>query len=225
MKKHHWWIRFLFILILLVFVKTPPNTFAARGDVSIEGLAGVGLWPEGQTKTDLGSTLGFGLGFGYEIIDNLQLRTDVGYYHWNKEVTGFFRSCFFGPGCTTTFDEHLTNRAAFLGMRYLLRLSPRITPFIDFGIGVNFLEVEQEDDLLIAGLDVFGIPPAPIHLSNGERSIRLGAIPGVGVLLSLNRRIDAGILLRYYWIQKGVGDFSEVNPSFMNIAFLISYHY
>lgn len=59
------------LLVMFVLIAGVSNSFADQGDKSVDVTAGFGTGPE-----DLDNGLGFGLGYGYEVSDNLQTRLD-----------------------------------------------------------------------------------------------------------------------------------------------------
>lgn len=158
---------------------------------------------------------------------HLQLRTDVSLYKWDETVSGPFRPCekILRGGCSASFKEEITNIPVFLGLRYAPWISQKATPFIDLGVSIHFLEVKEEGTLVF-GLGEFGISPSVMaHLSDSERERKIGFAPGLGMRLALNERTEFGLMFRYYWVQKGIGDADNINPSFSSLAFLVAYRF
>lgn len=217
---------FIVILVCVNMCTLILNASAKQGDFNIEGFAGVGFGPKDQdTDANFGSTFGGGGGIGYEVVDDLQLRADFSFFKWNKKITGIFRTCpnpFVG-GCgdsSGTVEEELQNIPLFLGGRYLFRVNPKVTPFIDLGISVNFLKAELDGDLICTGCQPF---PAPFHLRESTRAINIGVVPGFGIQSMLLQDLNIGAVVRYYLVEKGVGDANNLEPKFLSLGFFISY--
>lgn len=71
----------LILLPLFLMVGLIPNVFAKQGDLYIEGFVGIGTGADDE-EIDFGTEIGGGFGFGYEVADNFQLRTDISYYNF-----------------------------------------------------------------------------------------------------------------------------------------------
>lgn len=189
---------FILLMLLLLTGITSSNVFAKAGDVSIEGFAGIGIGPD-DPDFDFGSTFGGGIGFGYEISDNFQLRTDVAYYKWDDTITDPFLG---------NVKLTLRNIPVFLGGRYYAPLNEKVRIFGELGLGVNFYEAEFK----ILGTSI------------SESETKLGVIPGIGIEVMMTPRLGLGASARYHAISKGVGDFDDGETSHVSTVVLINYH-
>lgn len=226
MNKYHRIFVLAFMLIFFDICASALDVSAKQGNFSIEAFAGGGFGPEDQdTGANFGSTLGGGVGVGYEVVDNLQLRADLGLYKWKDKVAGTFRTCpnpYVG-GCgnsSGTIEEKLQNMPLFIGGRYLFRVNPKVTPFVDLGASLNFQKAKQEGDLVCSGCQPF---PAPFHFSESTRASNIGVVPGFGIQVMLLEHLDIGAVARYYLIGKGVGDANNLDSKFLSLGFFISY--
>jgi opacity protein-like surface antigen len=71
----------LWIACVTVCAAPFSPAMARQGEMAVEISGDVATEPKG----DFGATAGFTAGFGYEIIDELQLRGDVSYYRWSDD--------------------------------------------------------------------------------------------------------------------------------------------
>ncbi len=103
--------KFVVSMVLLGLVAASP-AFAKEGDKALDLTLDVATEP----VTGFGSTVGFTVGGGYEIIDNLQARIDLSYYNWSQDV-GF-------PGFVSE-SISVTRIPLDLGARYYIQLPPK----------------------------------------------------------------------------------------------------
>ncbi len=97
-------------LLLFFFVLgLSPVASAEKGDGAVELMLGFGFGPD-SSDFEFDTTLGPGLGLGYEVADGIQLRTDVSYFKWDDEGT----DCNLVGTCTDQAIK-LSNIPVFVG--------------------------------------------------------------------------------------------------------------
>lgn len=197
------WLSGSLLLFFFVFGFTPQAS-AEKGDGSMELMLGFGFGPD-DPDFEFDSVFGPGIGLGYEISEQAQLRADVSYFKWDD--TGTVSIPLVG---TFNRSSELRNIPIFVGGRFLSPLTDYIRLFAELGLSVNFLKVEQTDPAL--GTD-------------SESETKLGLVPGLGIEFRLAQKVSLGANVRYNLITKGVGDFDEAGTSFLSAAALVGYHF
>ena len=91
MKKSTVW---LIPAIMLVGLGFSQASFAKQGDVSVDAGFKLGTSP----CCGFGIGFGGGVGAGYEVLDNLQVRGDFNYLTWSKSGVDYDRILFGGAG-------------------------------------------------------------------------------------------------------------------------------
>lgn len=192
----------LILLNLFLMVGLIPNVFAKQGDLYIEGFVGIGTGTDDE-EIDFGTEIGGGFGFGYEVADNFQLRTDISYYNWSEDVIVSGQNA----------NEELRNIPVFLGGRYLFSLTPDFKLFGEFGLSVNFLKIKAS------------ARGPMVWFSVSESETKLGGVPGIGGYFMMTPHLGLGIGLRYHFIGKGIGDVDSVKSRFFSVEALITYQF
>ena len=136
---------------------------------------------EGDSSIEGSVGIGVGIGFGYKV-DNEQLRIDIRYYKWENSNI-----------------QH--NISVFLGGRKYVLSTPKVKPFLEFGLSLNFFRAESEKETKVA------------------------AVPGLGLEYMVSPRLGLGVDLRHHFMDKGVGEFTEGKTSFSSAAATIGYHF
>jgi len=162
--------RFVVSMVLLGLVAASP-AFAKEGDKAVDLTLDVATEPAGG----FGSAVGFTIGGGYEVMDNLQARIDLSYYSWDQ---GFF-------------GEELTFRRIplDLGARYYIQLPPKgLTVYPLAALEISFDEVEVV-------LPFFGKQSAD--------EVNAGVVIGGGVDFALTNEFSVGANLKGHLISDG----------------------
>lgn len=147
------------LVFIAVFLILGGTAFAANRGPSFEGFLGIGTEPD----DDLG--LGYGLGVGFNLpfddvfhvsnprsVENLMIRTDITYFHWEDEVT-------VGP---FTVDVEFTRVPVFFGVRYFMPSgvikAQNLGLFVEGGFELSFDGGDTPDDEVNLGFPVgFGM--------------------------------------------------------------------
>jgi len=191
-----------FALFIAWVVGLELNALAIQGEISIEGFGGSAFGPR---DTEIPATLDFGFGggagVGYEVIDSHQIRMESGFYRWSKALS---------DGPAETIDEKLYNMQIFLGERHFFQLNRKISPFLDFGLSANFLELKKEQCF-------GGCGP---YSSVSTRAIRFGVSPGIGARFTITRHLDLGAVFRYNFVQT-----FAIGPDFMSLSLFAAYRF
>jgi hypothetical protein len=200
-KSRSKWISVI-LLTLFIMVGLVSNAFAKQGDFYLEGFVGIGTGADDE-EIDFGTEIGGGVGFGYEVVDNLQLRADISYYKWSEDAVVLGQNA----------NEELRNIPVFLGGRYLFPITPNFKLFGELGLSVNFLKIKAS---------AYG---PMIWFSASESETKLGGVPGVGGYFMMTPQLGLGIGLRYHFIDKGIGDVDSVRSRFFSAEALITYQF
>jgi len=216
---------------LVVLTGLDRSTFAGQGELSIEGFGGGAIGPKDENfGVTFRSAFGGGAGIGYEVVENLQLRVDLGYYRWGKAGGGTVTpwTCNQNAGfCVPnsgTVDEKLYDAPIFLGGRYFLHLNKEVSPFFELGMTANSLEAKYDGRLACVCVvpAIFPPLPPPLH-SEVSRALRFGVAPGFGVRFMIARHVDLGLSARYDLVQNGIGNAHNLHPSFLSVSFFAAY--
>lgn len=198
------WLSGTLLLFFLVF-GVASHASAAKGDGSAELMLGFGFGPD-DPDFEFGNTFAPGIGLAYEVVDNVQLRTDISYFKWDDSA----QVCDPFTGCADR-SLKLTNMPVFAGGRFLAPLTDHIQLFAELGLSFNFLKAKQSD--------------AATGTTVSESEMKLGLVPGLGIEFRLSPQFGLGANVRYDLIAKGVGDFKEGGTSFMSASLLAAYHF
>ena len=201
------WLKWLSGSLLLFFLVfgLPPLASAEKGDGSVELMLGFGFGPD-DPDFKFDTTFGPGIGLGYEVADNFQLRADVSYFKWDDDAT----VCDPFLGCLN-LSLDLENLPVFVGGRFLAPLTDDIQLFAELGLSANFMKAEMTD--VDSGATI------------SESETKIGIVPGLGIEFRFSPQIGLGANVRYNLISKGVGDFDEGGTSFLSAAALVAYHF
>ena len=197
------------VLTCFLLASMVPNASAKEGDVTVEGFAGIGVGPD-DPDFDFGSTFSGGIGFGYEIKDNIQIRADVSFFKWEDMIKDI---PFLGP-LTVDMDLEIRNVPVFVGARYFIPIASNARLFGELGLSMNFLKATMDFDFSAMG-ETFSI---------SESDTKLGVVPGLGIEYMVTPKVGLGAGARYHIISKGVGDFEGGKTSFFSAVGLINYH-
>lgn len=127
----------LAITILLVTTFLGVTSYAATGDQEID--ASVVYAFECSDCTDLGGAVGFNLGGGYEMMDNLQGRLDVSYYKYSDS------------------GVDVTLVPIILGLRYYMPVQEGLRVFGQGGLELNMAKGSGGD--ITENKTLFGFTP------------------------------------------------------------------
>lgn len=92
---------------------------------------------------------------------------------------------------------------------------PTLSPFIELGLTLNFLNAEGSSTVSSSLLGPMG------GVSISESKLLVGFAPGIGLEVRAAPRVGYGFILRYYHVGKDIGNFDELDASFFSgLAFL-----
>ncbi len=150
----------LVLVALLVATLLSGNAFAAKASpgyrTEIDGMLSIASDPGG----DFGSTLGLGVGMGFDLSDTLKPssgkifgRVDINYFNWDQTVFGV--------------DLEFTRIPIFVGGRYYIPThDAKIDIFVEAGLEFSF----DDEEVFVPGLG-----------KASSSDLNIGLTPGIGI--------------------------------------------
>ncbi|HEU0265069.1 MAG TPA: outer membrane beta-barrel protein [Geobacterales bacterium] len=170
MKKCRW----IVMLTLVLALSVVAPALAKQGDKTLDASIDLATAP----VSGFDSTLGFTVGFGYELEQELQLRGDISYYSYDQD--------FFGDSLTYT----RVPVAASVRKYFPLNPQKNVNLFVQGGLELSFDEAETSVNL--------GFPFGTVKASGSE--VNLGLVGGGGVEFALSREFGLGGIAKYHVI-------------------------
>jgi opacity protein-like surface antigen len=157
------------MLTLVLALSVVAPALAKQGDKTLDASIDLATAP----VSGFDSTLGFSVGFGYELEQELQLRGDISYYSYDED--------FFGDSLTYT----RVPVAASVRKYFPLNPQKNVNIFVQGGLELSFDEVEVS---------------VPFFGKASESEVNLGLVGGGGVEFALSREFGLGGIAKYHVI-------------------------